>query len=58
MPTLDDGQNNSKTACICLFCVRFPTCIGKPGREVGTVSVWTGFPIPFLLTVQLLLPTQ
>ena len=24
-------RNNTKTACICLYRVRFPTCIGKPG---------------------------
>ena len=29
--TFANGRNNTKTACICLYCVRFPTCIGKPG---------------------------
>ena len=31
MPTLCNGQNNTKTACICLYCVQYPACIGKPG---------------------------
>ena len=31
MPTLGNGGNNTKTACICLYRVSFPTCIGKPG---------------------------
>ena len=31
MPTFGNGRNNTKTACICLYRVLFPTCIGKPG---------------------------
>ena len=31
MPTCSDGQNNSKTTCICLYRVQFPTWIGIPG---------------------------
>ena len=30
MPTLRNGRNNTKTACICLYRVRFQTIIGKP----------------------------
>ena len=39
MPTFGDGQNNSKTACICLYLVRFPTCIGKTGAILRAVNV-------------------
>ena len=31
IPTFGNGRNNTKTACICLYRVSFPTCIGKPG---------------------------
>ena len=30
MPTFGNGRKNTKTACICFYRVRFPTCIGKP----------------------------
>ena len=30
MPTFGNGRNNTNTACICLYRVLFPTCIGKP----------------------------
>ena len=36
MPTFGNGRNNSKTACICLYRVRFTTCIGKPGAIFST----------------------
>ena len=29
-PTFGNGRNNTKSACIWLYLVRFPTCIGKP----------------------------
>ena len=31
MPTIGNGRNSTKTACICLYRVSFRTCIGKLG---------------------------
>ena len=31
MPTSGNGQNDTKIACICLYRIRFPTCIGIHG---------------------------
>ena len=37
VPIFGNGQNNTKTRCICLYRVQFPTYFGKPSAIFSTV---------------------